>query len=79
MCRMIIQRPLRESNQFNFETCRANREPVRFLDYIVTATDLKSRLVERDRQLAADTRTEAERWLGDPPPWRAALAQHNKR
>jgi hypothetical protein len=21
-----------------------------------------------------DTRTEAQRWLGDPPPWRSALA-----
>jgi hypothetical protein len=32
------------------------------------------RLAERDRREAADTRTEAERWLGDPPPSRSALA-----
>jgi hypothetical protein len=29
---------------------------------------------ERDRREAADTRTEAERWLNDPPPDRSALA-----
>ena len=37
--------------------------------------DLRERLAERDRRLAADTRTEAEIWLGDPPASRSALAQ----
>jgi hypothetical protein len=40
----------------------------------VPAADLKIRLEERDRREAADTRTEAERWLGDPPPSHSALA-----
>jgi hypothetical protein len=40
----------------------------------VPAADLKIRLEERDRREAADTRTEAQKWLGDPPPSRSALA-----
>jgi hypothetical protein len=32
----------------------------------VTAADLKSRLVERDRREAGDARTEAQKFLGDP-------------
>jgi hypothetical protein len=39
--------------------------------------DVLYRIQERDRLAAADTRTEAERWLGDPPPGRSALAQRN--
>ena len=39
--------------------------------------ELKSRFAERDRRLAADTRTEAEKWLGDPPASRSALAQRD--
>ena len=39
----------------------------------VPRVDLQARLAERDARLAADTRTEAERWLGDPPPGRSAL------
>ena len=38
------------------------------------AAELKTRLAERDRRRAADNRTEAEKWLGDPPPDRSALA-----
>ena len=38
--------------------------------------EIEKRLTERDRRLAADTRTEAERWLGDPPPGRSALARY---
>jgi hypothetical protein len=41
--------------------------------------DVLSRIQERDRLAAADTRTEAEKWLGDPPPHRSALAQRNQR
>jgi len=33
--------------------------------------DLRARLAERDERAAQDTRTEAERFLGDPPSWRA--------
>lgn len=39
--------------------------------------ELESRFAERDARMAADTRTEAERWLNDPPPSRSALAQRN--
>jgi hypothetical protein len=40
--------------------------------------DIQLRMIERDRLAAADTRTEAERWLGDPPPGRSALAQRKQ-
>jgi hypothetical protein len=33
---------------------------------------LRTRLQERDRREAGDTRTEAQKWLGDPPPDRSA-------
>jgi hypothetical protein len=43
-----------------------------------TPHEARIRLAERDRRLATeDTRTEAERWLGDPPPWQSALAQRS--
>jgi hypothetical protein len=35
--------------------------------------------MDKDQHEAADTRTEAEKWLGDPPPSRSALAQRNRR
>ena len=35
---------------------------------------LRSRVQEREQREAADNRTEAQRWLGDPEPWRSALA-----
>jgi hypothetical protein len=41
----------------------------------VSPDDVQVLIIERDRLAAADTRTEAERWLGDPPPGRSALAQ----
>jgi hypothetical protein len=44
-------------------------------DRAVSATDLKIRIAERDRREAADSRTDAQKWLGDPPPARSALAQ----
>ncbi|MGB6560118.1 MAG: hypothetical protein WBE96_22300, partial [Pseudolabrys sp.] len=40
-----------------------------------TATDLKSRLAERDRRQLADNRTPAQKWLNDPPADRSALSQ----
>jgi hypothetical protein len=39
----------------------------------VTATDLKSRLAERDQRQLTDNRTPAEKFLGDPSPDRSAL------
>jgi hypothetical protein len=39
---------------------------------------LRIRLQERDRREASDTRTEAQRWLGDPPASRSALAAKPK-
>jgi hypothetical protein len=49
-------------------------------EYVRAARDrvdpavVEKRLAERDRRDAADTRTEAQRWLGDPPANRSALA-----
>jgi hypothetical protein len=34
----------------------------------VSPDDVLKLIQERDRLAAADTRTEAEKWLGDPPP-----------
>jgi hypothetical protein len=48
----------------------------RLLDQAATfqrAADAMKR--DRDQRAALDTRTEAQRWLGDPPPERSALAQ----
>jgi hypothetical protein len=39
--------------------------------------DLKNRLAERDRRQASDDRTPAEKYLGDPPASRSALAHYN--
>jgi hypothetical protein len=36
---------------------------------------LRDRLREREAREQADNRSPAEVWLGDPPPWRSALAQ----
>ena len=44
----------------------------------VSPDDIKARLLLRDQLAAQDTRTEAQRWLGDPPPYRSALAQRNR-
>jgi hypothetical protein len=41
----------------------------------VSPDDVRTLEIERDRLAALDNRTEAERWLGDPPPHRSALAQ----
>jgi hypothetical protein len=44
----------------------------------VSPDDVRWLEIERDRQAAMDTRTEAERWLGDPRPyyrhWRSEIA-----
>ena len=40
--------------------------------------DIRFKLLERDRLAALDDRSEAAKWLGDPPPWRSALAQRNR-
>jgi hypothetical protein len=39
---------------------------------------VRSRVQERDQREANDTRTEEQRWLGDPPPDRSALAQRKQ-
>jgi hypothetical protein len=41
--------------------------------------DIAARLVEAAARELADTRSEAEKWLGDPPPERSALAQRESR
>jgi hypothetical protein len=40
--------------------------------------DVKKRFAERDQRQATDTRSAAEKWLGDPPPDRSALSQRNR-
>jgi hypothetical protein len=44
----------------------------------ISPDDVKYLLIERDRLAATDTRTEAQKWLGDPPPWRSALARRKQ-
>ena len=41
----------------------------------VSADDFRARRQEREAREAADNRTDAQRWLGDPAPDRSALAQ----
>jgi hypothetical protein len=41
----------------------------------VSPDDVQALVIERDRLAALDNRTDAERWLGDPPPHRSALGQ----
>lgn len=41
----------------------------------ISPHDLAMRLAERDQRQAADTRTDAEKFLGDPPRERSALVQ----
>ena len=43
----------------------------------VSDDEAAARLADRDRREAADNRSEAERWLGDPPLDRSALAQRS--
>jgi len=45
----------------------------------VSPDDVLKLIQERDEGIASDTRTAAERWLGDPPPSRSALAQRDRR
>jgi hypothetical protein len=45
----------------------------------VSPDDVLKLIQERDQLAAADTRTDAEKWLGDPPPSRSALAQRDRR
>jgi len=45
----------------------------------VSPDDVLKLIQERDQGIASDTRTAAERWLGDPPPSRSALAQRDRR
>jgi hypothetical protein len=41
----------------------------------VSPDDVVHRLIDRDAREQTDTRTAVQRWLGDPPPGRSALAQ----
>jgi hypothetical protein len=41
--------------------------------------DIKARLIEAAKRERLDSRTEAQRWLGDPPPDRSALAEYRAR
>ena len=38
---------------------------------------LRNRFADRDARIAADTRTEIEKMMGDPPMSQSALAQNN--
>jgi hypothetical protein len=48
---------------------------IRVADRAARASDLKTRFAERDQRQTNDHRSEAERWLGDPPLERSALSQ----
>jgi hypothetical protein len=48
------------------------------IDQRAPVSDVEARLQERDQRLAADNRTAAQRYLGDPPPERSALAAKEK-
>ena len=39
----------------------------------------RQRFAERDTREARDTRTPAQRWFGDPPAGRSALADYRRR
>jgi hypothetical protein len=45
----------------------------------VPAEDARARLVERDAREAVDTRSPAEKLMGDPPAHRSALAKSSPR
>jgi hypothetical protein len=45
----------------------------------VSFDDVVHRLIDRDAREQTDTRTAVQRWLGDPPPGRSALAQRDRR
>jgi len=54
---------------------RNRLSPGKFIDanrWRVTPQDVARRFAERDARLAADTRSDIQRLLGDPPPSRAA-------
>jgi hypothetical protein len=55
---------------------RTKRLPT--LDPRPRLADVKKRFAERDRRQATDTRSAAEKWLGDPPRERSALAQRKQ-
>ena len=64
-------------------TRRAKHQPApsEFIrcDRGVTATDARARIAERDARMAADTRTECQKVLGDPPRDRSATASRRRR
>jgi hypothetical protein len=60
--------------------CRPQKQNVhRVSDYQrVSPDDVLHLIQDRDARERADTRTDAQRWLGDPPPDRSALAQRKQ-
>jgi hypothetical protein len=44
----------------------------------VSPDDVRMLEIERERRQASDTRTPAQKWLGDPEPNRSALAQRKQ-
>jgi len=44
----------------------------------VSPDDVRMRFMEAAARERADTRTDAQKWLNDPPPGRSALAQRQK-
>lgn len=85
MCRIIIRNDLLRETQAGIIHAMPRKHKPRkesaaaFINLNAGRMDpaeLKNRFAERDRRLAADTRTETEKWLGDPPVARSALAHH---
>jgi hypothetical protein len=54
------------------------KETLHKVERPVSPDDVRVLIIERDPLAAMDTRTEAEKWLGDPPPNRSALAQRKQ-
>jgi hypothetical protein len=57
----------------------ARRNFAKVFDRSVSAREFADRCRERDQREATDTRSEIERWLGDPPRDRSALANNTPR
>jgi hypothetical protein len=43
----------------------------------VSPADVRARIIEAQQRARADTRSDVQRWLGDPPVGRSALAQRS--
>jgi hypothetical protein len=54
------------------------KPPLTKAERCISPDDVRWLEIERDRLATSDTRTEAQRWLGDPPAARSALVRHDE-